>query len=80
MPLKSLNRQIEQCRLTSERQRLSVVAILNQQQQDIEARIHAIPLPLVLGIALVAGFAAEKLWHLPRTSQVIQFIVSLRAF
>ncbi|WNZ57095.1 hypothetical protein ACJJIQ_24005 [Microbulbifer sp. ANSA003] len=80
MSLKSLNKQIEQCSRDTERQRLSVLAIVNQQQQDVQQRLQGIPLPLVLGLALIAGFAAEKLWQLPRTSQVVQFMLSMRAF
>ncbi|AWF79952.1 hypothetical protein BTJ40_03480 [Microbulbifer sp. A4B17] len=80
MLLKSLNKQIEQCSLDTEQQRLCVLAIVNRQQQDVQQRLQAIPLPLILGLALVAGFTAEKLWQLPRTSQVVQFILSMRAF
>ncbi|MCO1333200.1 hypothetical protein MO867_02495 [Microbulbifer sp. OS29] len=80
MSLRHLNEQITQCSHDIEQQRLGVMAIVDRQQQEAQQRLQSIPLPLMLGLALIAGFAAEKLWQLPSTSQLVHFALSLRAF
>ncbi|MFA0811184.1 hypothetical protein [Microbulbifer epialgicus] len=80
MSLKLLNKQIKQCRHDAEKQRRSLLRLIDLQQREANQRLQAIPLPAILGLAFAAGFIAEKLWQLPRTSQMIQLMLALRTF
>ncbi|WP_444902242.1 hypothetical protein ACJJIG_05170 [Microbulbifer sp. SSSA007] len=80
MSLRTLNKQIEQCRHDTEKQRRSALHLINQQQQQAHQLLSSIPVPVMLGLAFAAGFITEKLWRLPRTSQIVQLMLSLRTF
>ncbi|WP_143729295.1 hypothetical protein [Microbulbifer sp. GL-2] len=80
MSLKILNKQIEECRQDAEKQRRSAIRLINQQQREASKQLRAIPLPAMLGLAFAAGFIIEKLWQLPRTSQIVQLMLSMRTF
>jgi len=77
MSLKILNKQIEECRQDVEKQRRSAIRLIHQQQKAASEHLRTIPLPAILGLAFAAGFIVEKLWQLPRTSQIVQLMLSL---
>ncbi|WP_299580143.1 hypothetical protein [uncultured Microbulbifer sp.] len=80
MSLRQLNKQIAQCRHDAEKQRRSALMLLGQQQKQVNQHLGNVPLPVILGLAFAAGFILEKIWQLPRTSQMIQLALSLRTF
>lgn len=80
MSLRQLNKQIRQCSHDAEKQRQSLLCIADRQRQQVYRCLRATPLPILLGLAFVAGFTTEKLWRFPRTSQMVQLMRSLRAF
>ncbi|WP_226644620.1 hypothetical protein [Microbulbifer variabilis] len=80
MSLRQLNRQITLCCEDAEKQRRSALRLFDQQQQKVNQQLGKIPLPVIMGLAFAVGFIAEKLWQLPRTSQMIHLALSLRAF
>ncbi|KUJ82587.1 hypothetical protein AWR36_012435 [Microbulbifer flavimaris] len=63
-----------------ERQRRSALKLVRQEKQSALKQVEEIPMPVLLGIALVSGFLVERLWHYPNTSQLIRLAIAYRAF
>lgn len=78
MSLRHLNERIENCSQEMDRQRRCVQSLLAQQKNDIRQQVQRIPLPAVLGIALVSGFLAQRLLHTPTPAQLLRLIHSVR--
>lgn len=80
MSVKHLNKRIQDCTRDMDRQRRSVLALIGQEKQSVRQHVEEIPMPVLLGAALVSGFLVERLWHYPNTSQLIRLAIAYRAF
>ena len=78
MSLRHLNKRIENCSQEMDKQRRCVHNLLAQQKSEIRQQVQRIPLPAVLGIALVSGFLAQRLLYTPTLAQLLRLIHSVR--
>ncbi|MBB5212866.1 hypothetical protein [Microbulbifer hydrolyticus] len=80
MSLRSLNRQIEQCRQDLDLQRRSTVSLLEQQRVQALAQTQKIPLPVAMGVAFASGFILQRFFNTPAPHTLLNWYLALRAF
>jgi hypothetical protein len=80
MSLRHLNRRIDRCAEQMERQRLGALALMDRQHRDVRERARGIPIPVALGLAVVAGFVAERLVKSPKAAHALRLYSIWRMF
>ena len=80
MSLRSLNRQIENCRQDMELQRRSALSLLQQQRAQALAQTRRIPLPVAMGVAFASGFILQRFFNTPAPHTLLNWYLTLRAF
>ncbi|WP_346838935.1 hypothetical protein [Microbulbifer sp. SAOS-129_SWC] len=61
-------------------QRRSAVTLLQRQKTDLSRRLRALPLPAVMGLAVLGGFVAQRLSHRLPPSRLLHLYLTARAF
>lgn len=80
MSLRSLSRQIDNCRQDLELQRRSAVSLLQQQRDQTLVQTQKIPLPVAMGVAFVSGFVLQRFFSTPTPHTLLNWYLTLRAF
>jgi hypothetical protein len=62
-----------------DQQRHCAQLLLNRQKNDIRQQLQKIPLPAVIGLALISGFLAQRLFHFPTPSRMFRLFLTWRA-
>ncbi|WP_323846884.1 hypothetical protein [Microbulbifer magnicolonia] len=77
--MSSLNERIQRCSQDMDKQRDCALVLLNRQKSDLDRRIEGIPLPAAIGLALVGGFLAQRLFRSPNPSRLFRLYLAWRA-
>jgi hypothetical protein len=84
MSLRSLSKNIKHCSEEMSLQRRCTHTLLDQQKNTLQQTLHqktgGIPLPALMGIALVCGFLSEKLIRTPAPRQLWNIYLAWRSF
>ncbi|WP_250459472.1 hypothetical protein [Microbulbifer litoralis] len=78
--MRSLNRQIDQRQRDMARQRRCALQLLQKQRETFDQQARHIPLPVVLGLAVAGGFAAERFFHTRAPSNLWRLYLAWRTF
>lgn len=72
MSLRALSKRIQRCSQDMDRQRRCTQTLLIQQKSDFQQRVQKIPLPAMIGLALVGGFLAQRIFHVPLPTRMFR--------
>ncbi|MFC6922875.1 hypothetical protein [Microbulbifer taiwanensis] len=76
--MKALSEDIQRRSREMDRQRSSALVLLKRQKCELQQQVQKIPLPVMIGLALVGGFLTQRLFRTRVPSRAFRLFLRWR--